>query len=186
MNCTVITVTVTLIVEKKRFADLKNLILSDIIRHALMWYKSRVTNLTGVLLNEAHRNLKGPTGILGVTLAVSGMCRKGEMLQLMHTCTHILVMSTGLWLYIPPPKNRGFPTHHDYRGVCWKLLGVSCGGVCHSAGKLLVTQFIHAVWKALHLADRQQHSGVFGLHCQHLALGVERGDLLLVATDLLG
>lgn len=49
MNCTVITVTVTLIVEKKRFVELKNLILTDIIRHVLMWYKSRVTNLTAVL-----------------------------------------------------------------------------------------------------------------------------------------
>lgn len=27
---------------------------------------------------------------------------------------------------------------------------------------------------------------MLGLHSQHLALGVERGDLLLVATDLLG
>lgn len=125
MNCTVITVTVTLIVEKKRFADLKNRILSDIIRHALMWYKSRVTNLTGVLLNEAHRNLKGPTGILGVTLAVSGMCRKGEMLQLMHTCTHILVMSTGLWLYIPPKNQRFSHSPWLQRGVleaAWRQL----------------------------------------------------------------
>lgn len=118
MNCTVITVTVTLIVEKKRFADLKNLILSDIIRHALMWYKSRVTNLTGVLLNEAHRNLKGPTGILGVTLAVSGMCRKGEMLQLMHT--HPCNVYRSMTVY-PPQKPEVFPLTMTTEG---------CAGSC--------------------------------------------------------
>ncbi len=79
-------------------------------------------------------------------------------------------------------SKKGFATHHDDRGVCWKLLG--CG--CHSTGKLLITQLVHAVREALHFADRQQHGGVFGLHRQHLTLGVKGGDLLLVSTDLLG
>lgn len=81
---------------------------------------------------------------------------------------------------------KAFATHHDDGGVCWKLLAGAIGGSGHSAGQLLITQLVHAVREALHLADRQQHGGVFGLHRQHLTLGVERGDLLLVATDLLG
>ena len=81
------------------------------------------------------------------------------------------------------PK-KGFAAHHDDRGVCRKLL--VGGGGCHGAGQLLITQLVHAVRQAVHLVDRQQHGGVLGLHRQHLALGVEGGDLLLVATDLLG
>lgn len=83
-------------------------------------------------------------------------------------------------------SKKGFATHHDDRGVCWELL---VGGAVvgrHRIGQLLITQLVHAVREALHLVDRKQHSGVFGFHCQHLAFGVERGDLLLVATDLLG
>lgn len=81
-------------------------------------------------------------------------------------------------------STKGFATHHDDRGVCWKLVGWR--GDRPSTGQLLITQLVHAVREALHLTDCQEHGGVFGLHRQHLALGVERGDLLLVATDLLG
>lgn len=82
---------------------------------------------------------------------------------------------------------KGFATHHDNGGVRWKLLATAGGGGRHGGGtgQLLVAQLVHAVREALHLAHRQQHGGVLGLDRQHLALGVQRGDLLLVAADLL-
>lgn len=83
-------------------------------------------------------------------------------------------------------SKKGFATHHDDRGVCWELLVGGGVAVRHRTRQLLITQLVHAVRKALHLVDGQQHGGVFGFHRQHLALGVEGGDLLLVATDLLG
>lgn len=45
---------------------------------------------------------------------------------------------------------------------------------------------LHLGQPAFHVADCQQQRGVLGLHRQHFALGVERGDLLLVAFNLLG
>lgn len=83
-----------------------------------------------------------------------------------------------------PCVRKRLATHHDNRGVSRKLLAGAGGGVGHGAGQLLVAQLVHAVREALHLAHRQQHGGVLGLDRQHLALGVQRGDLLLVAADL--
>lgn len=64
-------------------------------------------------------------------------------------------------------------TYHDHRGVGrgrWEELPV---------------QVLRPLRHPLHLGHRQQHGGVLGFHRQHLALGVQRGDLLLVALDFL-
>lgn len=65
--------------------------------------------------------------------------------------------------------------YHDHGGVRGRVFGERLG-----------VQLVQALGEPLHLGDGEEHGGVLGLHRQHLALGVERGDLLLVAPDLLG
>lgn len=64
-------------------------------------------------------------------------------------------------------------TYHDHRGVG------------RGRGEELPVQVLRPLRQPLHLGHRQQHGGVLGFHGQHLALGVQRGDLLLVALDFL-
>ena len=91
------------------------------------------------------------------------------------------------------------PAHHDDGGVGGQLLvavahavavgrGGGGGGAVGRRHQLvvLVTEVLPAVRQAVAVGDRQQHGGVLGLYRQHLALGVQRGDPLLVALDLLG
>lgn len=64
-------------------------------------------------------------------------------------------------------------SYHD--GLCGGLLGAS-----------LPVRLLQAFREPFHITDRQQHGSILGFHRQHLALGVQGGNLLLVTFDLLG
>lgn len=48
-----------------------------------------------------------------------------------------------------------------------------------------MVQVLSPFRQPLDLGHGQQHGGVLGFHRQHLAFGIQRGDLLLVALDFL-
>lgn len=63
-----------------------------------------------------------------------------------------------------------YHNHRGMSGVCWQQVWI---------------QLLHSLGQPLHFCHCQQHGGMFCFHCQHLALGIQRSNLLLVSFDLL-